>query len=58
MDMIHNPSAGAAPSRFQPAAARWSALGFRTNWRPGMELHHQPSASEEDALRLSYGATD
>src|SRR3954462_15669912 len=48
----HAPQAAiAAPSGFQPAAARLSALTSR-NWLPRMDSRHQPPGSEPGALAV------
>ena len=48
----HAPQAAvAAPSGFQPAAARSSALTSR-KWLPRMDSRHQPPGSEPGALRI------
>ena len=48
----HAPQAAvAAPSGFQPAAARSSALTSR-KWLPRMDLRHQPPGSEPGALAV------
>ena len=53
--MLHNPHE-CRSSRFPTGGGTLVRFGFRENWRPRMDSHHQPPESESGAPLLSYGA--